>query len=63
MIGKALWVVCTKLKNLLASKLKLYKNMENIRKKVKLNDWIETMINIAELLHKKQHLNIVNQIN
>ena len=37
--------------------------MENIRKKVKLNDWIETMINIAELLHKKQHLNIVNQIN
>ena len=63
MIGKALWVVCTKLKTLLASKLKLYKNMENIRKKVKLNDWIETMINIAELLHKKQHLNIVNQIN
>ena len=31
MIGKALWVVCTKLKTLLASKLKLHKNMENIK--------------------------------
>ena len=40
MIGKALWVVCTKLKTLLASKLKLYKNMENIRRKVKLNDCV-----------------------
>ena len=47
------WVVCTKLKTLLARKLKLHKNMENIRKKVKLNDWVEKMINNAELIHKK----------